>query len=492
MAGLELRGIAPVFKDGEYVGSVEFIQELNSVVNSAKEEGISAAFFVDKKHTDLSDTLQKAKKVQGNALGVKEDVVDPALLKELDSINFKTKGFQESQNYYVSVFPIKDFSGEEVAYGVMAETKSSVAGMIEDASRVIVFQIVMVAVIDIILVVFVLLAIQRAVIKPVGDLKDIICNIVSGEGDMTRRVTIKQKDEIGMIGIYVNRFIENMQRVISDTKSASIENVNAANELSSSANEIGVRGEERSHFVILARERSDEAKENVLNSIRGVISTRDRINEANEGLTRAKDDMHKLLKEVEGTLESEHEINGKLNRLNSEIGQIKGVLSIISEIAEQTNLLALNATIEAARAGEHGRGFAVVADEVRKLAERTQKSLNDINSTVNIVIQGITDATNSMNENTDRFDNLSYVTKEVEGKIQSASNSMSLSVEESNTTAQKANIAERNILELVDDLGKIEELSSQDAASLEEIAATASTLREMVENLNSQLNRFKT
>jgi len=491
VAGLEVRGIAPVFKDGEYLGSVEFIQELNSVVKAGAKEKISMAFFVDKKYDDIVKQLKDAKRVQGNALGVKEDNVDKRFLGEVNSINFKDKNLQELQDYYAIVIPIKDFSGNEVAYAVMGETKEDVAGMINDATKVVFFQIGVMAVIDLILVIFVLIAIQKAVISPIKELKDIIYNIVS-EGDMTRRIVIRQKDEIGLIGIFVNRFIEHMQELIKETKIASEQNVNAANELSSTAQEIGIRSEERSHFVILARERSEEAKDNVLTSVNGITNTRDRISHANEGLNRAKEDMQKLMSEVEGTLESEHEINGKLNQLNSEIGQIKGVLSIISEIAEQTNLLALNATIEAARAGEHGRGFAVVADEVRKLAERTQKSLNDINTTVNVVIQGITDAANSMNKNTDRFENLSRATKDVEIKIEEASGLMYESVSESNSTAEKSKVAESNIIELNDDLTKIEDLATKDAANLEEIAATATTLKDMVEELNAKLDRFKT
>ncbi len=101
-----------------------------------------------------------------------------------------------------------------------------------------------------------------------------------------------------------------------------------------------------------------------------------------------------------GMIEQSHDTMARLNTMSVEI---TGILGMISEIADKTNLLALNASIEAARAGEHGRGFAVVADEVRKLAERTQKSLTEINATINVIVQSIIDASGQMSSNSEEI-----------------------------------------------------------------------------------------
>ncbi|MFK5937214.1 MAG: methyl-accepting chemotaxis protein [Sulfurimonas sp.] len=128
-----------------------------------------------------------------------------------------------------------------------------------------------------------------------------------------------------------------------------------------------------------------------------------------------------LENQVIQTHEGEIAVSQTLQSLTVNAEDIKGILTIISDISDKTNLLALNAAIEAARAGEHGRGFAVVADEVRKLAESTQKSLTEINASVNIIVQSISDASSSVEKNAKYALELVDISKELQSTLTDAS-----------------------------------------------------------------------
>jgi methyl-accepting chemotaxis protein len=130
--------------------------------------------------------------------------------------------------------------------------------------------------------------------------------------------------------------------------------------------------------------------------------------------------MERLEQQVVQTHDGEIELSQTLQSLTANAEDIKGILNIIADISDKTNLLALNAAIEAARAGEHGRGFAVVADEVRKLAESTQKSLTEINASVNVIVQSISDASSSVEENAKSALELVDISKELQDMLQEA------------------------------------------------------------------------
>jgi len=142
-------------------------------------------------------------------------------------------------------------------------------------------------------------------------------------------------------------------------------------------------------------------------------------------------EMLQLENHIQQTYEAELELSNNLKSLTQNAEDIKNVLTIIADISEKTNLLALNAAIEAARAGEHGRGFAVVADEVRKLAESTQKSLSEINVSVNVIVQSISDASDMVEKNAQNELKLVDTSEKLQSSLSSVNTVVNRTYEES-------------------------------------------------------------
>jgi len=157
-------------------------------------------------------------------------------------------------------------------------------------------------------------------------------------------------------------------------------------------------------------------------------------------ITNSVSKMSTLESQVVATHDGELAVSDNLKALTANAEDIKGILNIISDISDKTNLLALNAAIEAARAGEHGRGFAVVADEVRKLAESTQKSLTEINASVNVIVQSISDASSSVEANAQSALELVEISKELQLSLSEASSEVESTYQKSIADTENSEI----------------------------------------------------
>ncbi len=162
-------------------------------------------------------------------------------------------------------------------------------------------------------------------------------------------------------------------------------------------------------------QQNNEAKEILDNNTKNLKSTIEELRSTK--FLELNGMINSTVERIQSVAGKEHELSGNLQALVGNAQETKAILVTIGDIADQTNLLALNAAIEAARAGEHGRGFAVVADEVRKLAERTQKSLAEISATINVLIQAINDNSESLHQNMDEMMDLTHYVGTVDQKM---------------------------------------------------------------------------
>jgi methyl-accepting chemotaxis protein len=309
--------------------------------------------------------------------------------------------------------------------------------------------------------------------------------------DLNTKIEYDKHNEIREIVDSFNSLITTLKTTIEDAKVSSNENASVSHELSSTSIHIGKNAEASSGIVENAISEITIIRTFIEETAKVSERAKENIREAGEKLDGASKKMLALQNEVNAASEAEITLSKKLEQMSVDAENVKQILTVISDIADQTNLLALNAAIEAARAGEHGRGFAVVADEVRKLAERTQKSLTEINATINVIVQSVIDSADQMGKNAQNIQKLVTVSKDVEDAILQSATVMDKNVEGIAYRADGSTHLAKESQRVASLIEQVNDLSSANARSVEEIASAAEHLYKLTENLNEKLNQFK-
>ncbi|MEM1446627.1 MAG: methyl-accepting chemotaxis protein [Planctomycetota bacterium] len=240
--------------------------------------------------------------------------------------------------------------------------------------------------------------------RPVKNLIDRIQDIAEGEGDLTQRIAVKGQDEVGQLGHWFNQFVQRIHDVIVTVNQATNEVASAATEIASTSEEMALGMEEQSSQVTQISAAVEEMSASVIEVARKSADASTNAQESGDAAAHGGRVVSETIEEMQAISTAVSTSARAVENLGKRGEQIGEIVATINDIADQTNLLALNAAIEAARAGEHGRGFAVVADEVRKLADRTTSATEEIGESIRAIQDETGNAVNNMNAGTQQVE----------------------------------------------------------------------------------------
>ncbi|WP_231569047.1 methyl-accepting chemotaxis protein [Photobacterium gaetbulicola] len=329
----------------------------------------------------------------------------------------------------------------------------------------------------------------NTIFKHLSTLRSIIVGLSRGDADLTRRLDVYSNDDLGKIASGINHFIENLQRMmleVSQSSQAIQHEVTALKDKADSNKSLLTRHTQETEKVVTAINEMSATAESVAHSGK---SAADFTHATNAEAEKSKDVVKVASSSVNQLSTEVESMSVSIQTMSQDFEKIDAVLHVIGEIAEQTNLLALNAAIEAARAGEQGRGFAVVADEVRALAARTQQStseidtmLSDLRKATSVVVQSMDVTKGSCAQTVEHTANvmasLESMTNSI-SQINDLTTQIATSANEQSVVTEEVN---KNMIAIHDMINELNRNADDSVASTEQLAVTNSQLNAMVAN----------
>ncbi len=465
-----------------YTEDEDLVSETTDQLAKRMQKAFKEIAAIDPSRSESVAALQKAFKnyydtARSVTLGlingeIPEDKRQEASLKMIDAMNDFEKRMREYRKREYNSFI------------------SAVDGTIDSFKRANVTGLIIGTLLTLILIMAVF-TIGRMINRSISQVADSLEEIATGEGDLTRRLSTPSSDVIGKLVLNFNTFMKKLQTIIRDV-------VSSTERLSSVAGEISSLSKESNESARIQHEKTEEvavAIEELVHSIDEVAKSAEA---ASKAAQNARHEAHNGSEVVGSTISAIQRVADEVQEASEVISKLKNdtenigrVLEVIRDISDQTNLLALNAAIEAARAGEHGRGFAVVADEVRTLAARTHDSIQEIRAVIELLQSGTGEAVEVMHRGREQ----AVLSVERAGKagesLETIIKAVSAISEMNRNISESAGDQTEVVAEISRNIGAIKRVGEKTYEGAEKTAHAAQTIAESTTNLKRLMERFK-
>ncbi len=388
---------------------------------------------------------------------------------------------EKSSEAIDSILAVSAAVGAMVDKPVMADLASSKRNMI------IAF-VFMLAVIG--LGIFSMLVIRSKVVQPISRLNDAITNIEK-TNDLTLHIEVASEDENGQMASAFNSMIGKFHAIVKDLHSSIEHLASSSEELSASAVQIAGGSQSQSSRAAQVSTATQEMSATIIEVAKNVSGAADAAKEASNVAVKGGQIVSESIVSMNGIAETAKESSAIISALGNRSNQIGDIVNVIDDIADQTNLLALNAAIEAARAGEQGRGFAVVADEVRKLAEKTMKATKEIGEMIKAMQDETGKAISSMQEEVHAVEKGVRLAKEAGdalSEIVSKVDVVTTMVHQVTTATEQQSAATEQIS---GDIAAVADVINETSSSAQQIAKASQEMAELASSLKSTVEVFR-